>query len=154
MSQRLGTDAWLIFLDDVLDGVYRTAAPVPADLRRRRQLQEQYRDLRIGVVDASVIALVERLGEDKVATLDHRHSPRSVRRTPPRSRSCLDRQPRLTGQAAGGGVEGGAGGGAVAHHRRPARSWRGSIAYAKHSLGLVGEDRPCPGSVAGPTMTP
>lgn len=71
--QRLGTDAWLLFLDDVLDGVYRTAPPVPADLRRCRELQEQYRDLRIGIVDASVMALVERLGEDKVATLDHRH---------------------------------------------------------------------------------
>lgn len=71
--QRLGTDAWLLFLDDVIDGVYRTAAPAPSDLRRCRQLQEQYRDLRIGVVDASVIAVVERLGEDKVATLDHRH---------------------------------------------------------------------------------
>jgi predicted nucleic acid-binding protein len=28
---------------------------------------------RVGVVDATVIALAERFGEDKVATLDHRH---------------------------------------------------------------------------------
>jgi predicted nucleic acid-binding protein len=30
-------------------------------------------NLRLGVVDATVIALVERFGEEKVATLDHRH---------------------------------------------------------------------------------
>jgi hypothetical protein len=30
-------------------------------------------DLALGIVDASLIALTERLGEEKVATLDHRH---------------------------------------------------------------------------------
>lgn len=32
-----------------------------------------YRDLSLGVVDASIIALAERLGEPKVATLDQSH---------------------------------------------------------------------------------
>lgn len=37
------------------------------------RLEEQYADLGLGFVDASVIALCERLGEPKVvATLDHR----------------------------------------------------------------------------------
>jgi predicted nucleic acid-binding protein len=30
-------------------------------------------DLRLGFVDAAVVAIVERLGERKLATLDHRH---------------------------------------------------------------------------------
>lgn len=70
---RLSADAWLVFLDDLLEGVYRAEHATQADLYRCRELQRQYTDLRLGVVDASVLALVERLGEDKVATLDHRH---------------------------------------------------------------------------------
>lgn len=71
--ERLTADAWLVFLDDVLAGVYRQEAPTTDDLGRCRELQERYRDLRLGVVDASVIALAERLDQKAVATLDHRH---------------------------------------------------------------------------------
>jgi uncharacterized protein len=65
--------AWLAFLEDVDAGAWRIEHPSAADLRRARALQAQYHDLDLGVVDASVLALVERLGEPKVATLDHRH---------------------------------------------------------------------------------
>ncbi len=71
--RRLGVGAWVIFLDDLLAGVYRLEVASAADLRRCRELQTQYRDQALGVVDASVLALVERLGEDRLATLDHRH---------------------------------------------------------------------------------
>jgi predicted nucleic acid-binding protein len=71
--RRLGGDVWLAFLDDVLAGAYRTEPPSNHDLKRCRELQETYLDLRLGVTDASVIALAERLAETKVATLDHRH---------------------------------------------------------------------------------
>ncbi len=71
--QRLGADAWLTFLDDLLAGAYRAETPTPADLTRCRELQTQYREHSLGVVDASVLALVERLGETRLATLDHRH---------------------------------------------------------------------------------
>ena len=33
----------------------------------------RYRDFNVGVVDASVIVLAERLGAETIATLDHRH---------------------------------------------------------------------------------
>ena len=72
-DQRLGTSAWLSLLDDILGGAYRVEHPTPADLSRCRVLQAQYSDLQLGVVDASVIALLERLDEEKVATLDRRH---------------------------------------------------------------------------------
>lgn len=72
-SRRLGPDAWLIFLDDLLAGVYRVEPPTGADLARCRELQARYADLELGIVDASVVALVERLSEPKVATLDQRH---------------------------------------------------------------------------------
>jgi uncharacterized protein len=60
---RLGGDAWLTFLDDVLAGIYCVEAPSSADLKRCRALQYQYRDLGVGIVDASVIALAERFEE-------------------------------------------------------------------------------------------
>lgn len=72
-ARRLSPDAWLVFVDDVLAGAYRIEPPLIGDFRRCRELQERYRDLGLGIVDASVIALAERLGEPKVATLDQRH---------------------------------------------------------------------------------
>jgi uncharacterized protein len=71
--KRLNGDVWMAFLDDLLAGAYRVEPPTDADLRRCRELQGRYLDLRLGVTDATVIALVERLNEPKVATLDHRH---------------------------------------------------------------------------------
>lgn len=70
--ERLSGDAWLVFLEDLLAGAYRAEHPTREDLARCATLQRKYGDLRLGVVDASVIALAERLGEPKVATLDHR----------------------------------------------------------------------------------
>jgi predicted nucleic acid-binding protein len=72
-GRRLGPGAWLTFLDDVIAGAFRVESPSRADLVRCRELQHEYADLDLGVVDASVIALAERSGEPKVATLDHRH---------------------------------------------------------------------------------
>ncbi len=72
-SRRLPPEAWLIFLDDLLAGAYRVEPPTGGDLARCRELQARYADLALGVVDASVIALAERLSESKVATLDQRH---------------------------------------------------------------------------------
>ena len=79
-ARRLSSDAWLIFLEDVLAGAYRVEPLTTADLSRCRELQDRYRDLALGVVDASVVALAERLEEPKVATLDQRHF-RAVRPT-------------------------------------------------------------------------
>jgi predicted nucleic acid-binding protein len=42
------------------------------DLTRAAELERTYAGLDLGPVDASVIALCERLGEPKVATLDRR----------------------------------------------------------------------------------
>ena len=88
-QRRLGGEAWLVFLGDVLTGAYRIESPTLADLARCRDLQDRYRDLGLGVVDASIIALAERLEEPKVATLDQRHF-RAVR---PSHVSTLDLLP-------------------------------------------------------------
>lgn len=66
----LGHDAWAVFVEDLARGAYRFAPLDIEDLQRASELERTYRDL--GLVDASVIALCERLGEPKVATLDRR----------------------------------------------------------------------------------
>jgi predicted nucleic acid-binding protein len=71
--ERLTPQVWLTFLADVLDGTYRVEHPTHEDLERCHELQGEYADLGLGVVDASVLAVVERLGEPKLATLDRRH---------------------------------------------------------------------------------
>ncbi len=43
------------------------------DYPRIRELVDRYADLGVGFGDAAVLAIVERLGEPKLATLDHRH---------------------------------------------------------------------------------
>ncbi len=72
-ERRLDLGAWLTFLDDVLVGAYRVEPVIRSDLGRCRALQESYADLSLGVVDASIVTLLERLGETKLATLDRRH---------------------------------------------------------------------------------
>lgn len=68
----LGHEAWDVFVDDVCAGAYRVEVLTIDDLRRAAELEHVYHELDLGLVDASVIALCERLGETKVATLDRR----------------------------------------------------------------------------------
>lgn len=44
-----------------------------ADLRRSVELMEQYADNAIGLVDASIVAMAERLRITRILTLDRRH---------------------------------------------------------------------------------
>ena len=46
---------------------------VTSDLIRMAELMRQYIGFPLGIADASVIAVAERLEADEVATLDHRH---------------------------------------------------------------------------------
>jgi predicted nucleic acid-binding protein len=68
-----GVSAWEHFTQEIERGAYRVIHPTDAEIARAGRLERQYEDLGLGFVDASVIALCERLGEEKVATLDHRH---------------------------------------------------------------------------------
>lgn len=72
-ERRLTAIVWQAFLEDVMAGAYSLQSPTEGDLYRCLELQRSHADLAVGVVDASILALVERLGEPKVATLDHRH---------------------------------------------------------------------------------
>ena len=73
VRKHAGVDAWLTFCEDVAAGgyaVFRVDAPL---VEQAAQIQARFADQPIGFVDASVVATCEALGENKVATLDHRH---------------------------------------------------------------------------------
>jgi uncharacterized protein len=72
-GNRLGPGPFLAFLADLADGAIAVVDLVRADYVRVRELLIRYADLRLGFVDAAILAVVERLGESKLATLDHRH---------------------------------------------------------------------------------
>lgn len=66
-------DAFAALLADVeAGGLELIDLPAPW-LLRAGELVDRYRDLPLGLVDATVIAAAEMLGETKLATLDRRH---------------------------------------------------------------------------------
>ncbi len=62
-----------LLLDEIGRGAYEVEDLLASDYQRVRELLDTYADLRLGFVDAAVLAIVERLRETKLATLDHRH---------------------------------------------------------------------------------
>ncbi|MGD0833254.1 MAG: PIN domain-containing protein [Candidatus Dormibacteria bacterium] len=67
-----GPRAWADFVADVTGGAYRVVHPTEADLVRATELERDDAELDLGFVDASIVALCERLGETRLATLDRR----------------------------------------------------------------------------------
>lgn len=72
LARHLGSSAEAAFLRAFPDQLVLQDVTV-SDLRRSADLVEQYRDLSLGMVDASLVAVAERLGLRTVATLDRRH---------------------------------------------------------------------------------
>jgi predicted nucleic acid-binding protein len=73
ISQRLSPGVLVALLADIEAGAYGVVDLVRSDYTRVRELCDRYADADIGFVDAAVLAIVERLGESKLATLDRRH---------------------------------------------------------------------------------
>jgi hypothetical protein len=73
IQTRLHAGIFIALLNDIISGAYRVEDLQPADFVRIRELCDRYADADIGFVDAAVFAIVERLNEPKLATLDHRH---------------------------------------------------------------------------------
>lgn len=73
VEQRRGAQELVTFVDDIAAGAYVIEDLFPGDYVRVRDLCHRYADSDIGFVDAAVLAVVERLNEPRLATLDHRH---------------------------------------------------------------------------------
>jgi predicted nucleic acid-binding protein len=70
--RRLGVAAARLFLRDVMDGSFAVEHGRATDLIRAHELDAQYADLDLGLVDGVVAAVAERLGASAIATLDER----------------------------------------------------------------------------------
>ncbi len=73
LADRIGAHAELAFARALAAGELVLEPVIDSDWARITELMEQYRDLPLGMVDASVIALAERRGVEVIATLDRRH---------------------------------------------------------------------------------
>lgn len=72
IETRLGTRAEVRFIGDLASGDLQVEPVAVRDWLRIAELVHKYRDLRLGTVDASVVATAERLGITTVATIDTR----------------------------------------------------------------------------------
>ncbi|MBI1874796.1 MAG: PIN domain-containing protein [Acidobacteria bacterium] len=72
-ATQLGHRAAAAFLDDVADASFRVEWGRDEDVERARHICHRYASLHLGLVDAVVIAVAERLHARAIATLDLRH---------------------------------------------------------------------------------
>ena len=72
LGRRVSPTAEAAFLAGLRHDDPRIEALVAADYERSAELVAAYADLDLGFVDASVVAVAERLGIETVATINHR----------------------------------------------------------------------------------
>lgn len=73
LASRVGVDAERALLAEVARGVYRLEAFDEGDVESAERVIGRYRDLEIGLADASVVVLAARYGVRDLLTLDERH---------------------------------------------------------------------------------
>ena len=73
MSQRVGAVAASAFVERITTSELRWEFLSRDDFPRIVELMRQYADSNIGFVDASIVAVAERLGVSRLLTLDRRH---------------------------------------------------------------------------------
>ena len=71
--EHLGSTAERAFLQSLAAREMLLEQPVMKDLERTIEILKQYQDSEFGMVDATVMAMAERMGIQTVMTLDHRH---------------------------------------------------------------------------------
>ena len=73
ITKYAGIPVELEFLADVAAGAYEVAPLGASDVGRAVQVVDRFRNLDVGLADASVVVLAERYGTTDVLTLDERH---------------------------------------------------------------------------------
>ncbi len=73
IDRQVGPDGEVALYTSIIDGVVVVEPLTVADWRRVRELVDRHRDLGLGGTDASPVTVAERLGAERVATLDRRH---------------------------------------------------------------------------------
>jgi predicted nucleic acid-binding protein len=73
LTTRVSQEAALALLDQVAAGAYRLEPMAADDVARASEIVIRYRDLQLGLADASLVVLAERHETLDVLTLDERH---------------------------------------------------------------------------------
>lgn len=73
IERQLGASAEAAFFRSLANGDARVEPLTDSDFARTAELIERYADFPLGGTDASLVAVAERLGLRRIATLDHRH---------------------------------------------------------------------------------
>lgn len=73
VGKYVGAEAEINLIEAAAAGDLVQAGILTTDLARIAELARRYRSFPLGIADASVVAIAERLGIEEVATLDHRH---------------------------------------------------------------------------------
>jgi len=73
LQTRIGTDAEIEFVRSVAEGELAAEPIEPGDFDRAVALMERYADQMLGFVDASVVAVAERVEAREILTTDRRH---------------------------------------------------------------------------------
>ena len=69
---RLGVEVELSFLEDLAEGTFQVECLNRAELRVALNVAHQYRDLTIGLADASLVVLAQRFGTRRLLSFDER----------------------------------------------------------------------------------
>lgn len=84
LHTRISPRAEMAFIEAVANGEFSVEPLEDEDVARAAVLMQDYADLKLGFVDASIVAMCERLGVRSVATTDRRHftaiQPRHARK--------------------------------------------------------------------------
>lgn len=73
LAREAGTTAELTLLGEVAAGAYDLAPFTADDMAAAADVIRRFRDLDLGLADASIVVLADRLGTDRILTLDERH---------------------------------------------------------------------------------
>ena len=69
---RLGVDVELAFLEDLAEGTFEVEWLNRGELRTAAQIARRYRDLELGLADASLVVLAQRFRTRRLVTFDER----------------------------------------------------------------------------------
>lgn len=69
---RLGPDVELAFLEDLAEGTFLVECLDRAQLRTAMDVVARYRDLRLGIADASLVVIAEQYASRRLLTFDER----------------------------------------------------------------------------------
>lgn len=73
LGKRIGQAAALALLDEVAQGVYRLETFDEKDVALAQRIIERYRELNVGLADASVVVLADRYRTHDLLCTDQRH---------------------------------------------------------------------------------